>query len=245
MTIFLLLLIGFAASFLGTLAGSGGLIGMPSLLLIGIPIHQVIGSVKFSNMLSSFSSFYFLFKKKQLKLKNALKLVPFAILGGFCGGLLANSFTEKTMNGMAIILLTSAMILNFIKKPIPNNEEKWTLPKKAYPSLFGISVYDGMFGPGQATMLMYTFLRNGATYLQSLAFTRFQTFVSCTAAFVTYLVAGNISWRVALYYTIGSLIGSQLALRVAEKISTRQLKFILHSVTIALLIQLIIRITIS
>ncbi|MCY9141836.1 hypothetical protein [Peribacillus frigoritolerans] len=93
-----------------------------------------------------------------------------------------------------------------------------------YPSLFGISVHDGMFGPGQATMLMYTFLRNGATYLQSLAFSRFQTFISCTAAFI------------AIYYTFGSLIGLQLALRVAQKISTGQLKFILHSVTIALLI---------
>ena len=86
-----------------------------------------------------------------------------------------------------------------------------------------------MFGPGQATMLMYTFLRNGATYLQS--------------AFITYFIACNIAWGITIYYTIGSLIGSQLALRVAQKISTRQLKFILHSVTIALLIQLVIRVT--
>lgn len=177
MTIILLLAISFAASFVGTLAGSGGIFGMPSLLLLGLPIHQVIGSVKFPNMFSSFS-----------------------------------------------------------------DESDWHLPKKVYPSLFGISVYDGMFGPGQATMLMYTFLRNGATYLQSLAFTRFQTFISCTAAFITYFMAGNIAWGIAIYYTIGSLIGSQLALRVAQKISTGQLKFILHSVTIALLIQLVIRV---
>ncbi|MES1039283.1 TSUP family transporter [Peribacillus simplex] len=57
MPIILLLTISFTASFVGTLAGSGGLIGMPSLLLlIGLPIHQIIGSVKFSNMFSSFSS---------------------------------------------------------------------------------------------------------------------------------------------------------------------------------------------
>ncbi|WP_260284148.1 hypothetical protein [Peribacillus aracenensis] len=47
MTIILLLVISFAASSVGTSAGSGGLIGMPFLLLIGLPIHQVIGSVKF------------------------------------------------------------------------------------------------------------------------------------------------------------------------------------------------------
>ncbi len=175
-------------------------------------------------------------------MKDALQLIPFALFGGLCGGLLANSFSEKAMNLLAICLLTVALIMNFIKKPQPSDESDWHLPKKVYPSLFGISVYDGMFGPGQATMLMYTFLRNGATYLQSLAFTRFQTFISCTAAFITYFMAGNIAWGIAIYYTIGSLIGSQLALRVAQKISTGQLKFILHSVTIALLIQLVIRV---
>ncbi|WP_286198025.1 sulfite exporter TauE/SafE family protein [Bacillus sp. ISL-34] len=190
-------------------------------------------------MFSSFSSFYILFKKKQLKLKDALQLIPLSLFGGFCGGLLANSFSEKAMNLLAICLLTVALIMNFIKKPKPSDESDWHLPKKVYPSLFGISVYDGRFGPGQATMLMYTFFINGATYLQALAFTRFQTF---TAAFITYFLSGNIAWEIAIYYTTGSLIGSQLALRVAQKISTRQLKFILHSVTIALLIQLVIRV---
>ncbi|MCZ0872362.1 TSUP family transporter [Peribacillus sp. AS_2] len=112
-------------------------------------------------------------------------------------------------------------------------------PKKSLSILFGISVYDGIFGPGRATMLMYTFLRNGATYLQSLAFTRFQTFISCRAAFITY--SWPVNW-IAIYYTFGSLIGSRLALRVAQKISTAQLRFILHSVTIALSIQLVIRV---
>ncbi|MFE4074226.1 hypothetical protein [Peribacillus sp. YIM B13477] len=85
------------------------------------------------------------------------------------------------MNLLAICLLTVALIMNFIKKAQPSDESDWHLPKKVYPSLFGISVYDGMFGPGP-------FLRNGATYLQSLAFTRFQTFISCTAAFITYFM---------------------------------------------------------
>ncbi|WP_286178560.1 TSUP family transporter [Bacillus sp. B4EP4a] len=66
MTFILLLVISFAASFVGTLAGSGGLIGMPSLLLIGLPIHQVIGSVKFSNMFSSFPVFIFYSRKNSL-----------------------------------------------------------------------------------------------------------------------------------------------------------------------------------
>ncbi|MCZ0872361.1 TSUP family transporter [Peribacillus sp. AS_2] len=85
-------------------------------------------------MFSSFSSFYILLKKKQLKLKDALQLIPFALFGGLCGGLLANSFPEKAMNLLAICLLTVALILNFIKKPQPSDESDWHLQKKVYPS---------------------------------------------------------------------------------------------------------------
>jgi uncharacterized protein len=242
MTALLLILIGFTATFIGTLTGSGGLIGMPSMLLIGIPIHSVIATAKFSNMFSSFSSFYTLVKQKELTWKNVSNLIPFALFGGFAGGLLANSFTENTMNMMAIILLSSAFIISLLKKPIPSGKGIWKLPKKSYPSLMGISVYDGMFGPGQATLLMYTFLQNGATYLQALAFTRFQTFISCAAAFATYLYAGNFKWDTAIYYAIGALAGAQLAVRAAKHISANHLKRILRIVTIALIVQLLYRV---
>ncbi|MFD9624497.1 hypothetical protein ACFV9I_01420 [Peribacillus muralis] len=49
-------------------------------------------------------------------------MIPFALFGGFCGGLLANSFSEKMMNLLAICLLTIALVLNFIKKPEPDSE---------------------------------------------------------------------------------------------------------------------------
>ncbi|WP_409305250.1 sulfite exporter TauE/SafE family protein [Peribacillus sp. SCS-155] len=242
MTELLLILIGFAASFVGTISGSGGLIGMPSMLLVGIPIHHVIATAKFSNIFSSFSSFYTLLRQRELTWSQVWPLIPFALFGGLSGGLLANSFSETTMNIAAIILLLSAFIISFTKKPKSRDGENFLLPKKAYPSLLGISVYDGMFGPGQATLLMYTFLNNGASYLKALAFTRFQTFISCAAAFSTYLLAGNFDWRLAIYYAIGSLAGSQLAIRAARHISPRQLKLILHAVTIALICQLIYRV---
>jgi uncharacterized membrane protein YfcA len=34
--------IGIAATFIGTLAGSGGMINMPLMLLYGLPVHTII-----------------------------------------------------------------------------------------------------------------------------------------------------------------------------------------------------------
>jgi len=65
--LWVLIFIGFFTTFVGTLAGGGGLIGLPSMLLIGIPIHQAIATAKFANIFSSFSTFVVLLKNKNIK----------------------------------------------------------------------------------------------------------------------------------------------------------------------------------
>jgi hypothetical protein len=52
-------------------------------------------------------------------------------------------------------------------------------------------------------------------------------------AFIAYFMAGNIAGAIAIYYTFGSLIGSQLALRVAQKNLHRTVEIHFHSITIA------------
>ncbi|WP_108669873.1 sulfite exporter TauE/SafE family protein [Peribacillus acanthi] len=239
MTAIILILLGFTVAFIGTLAGSGGLIGMPSLMLLGVPVHSAIATAKFSNVISSFSSFYVLLKKKELKLIEAIKLIPVALLGGLTGGIVATSISDKTMSIFAIFLLSGAFVLSFIKKPKPVGGEGWYPATKTYPQLFGISTYDGMFGPGQATMLMYTFIWNGASYLQAIAYTRFQTFLSCFAAFFPFWLNGDLKWNIALYFAFGSLIGAQTAVRLAPKIPTKYLKWLLNVVTVFLILQLL------
>ncbi|MCB7069836.1 TSUP family transporter, partial [Caldibacillus sp. 210928-DFI.2.22] len=63
---------GMVATTLGTLAGGGGLISLPIMLLLGIPIHSAIGANKVSNTVSAFSSFLYLFKHGQISLKESL-----------------------------------------------------------------------------------------------------------------------------------------------------------------------------
>ncbi|PLR87238.1 sulfite exporter TauE/SafE family protein [Bacillus sp. V33-4] len=233
--------IGLIAAFIGTLAGSGGLIGMPSMLLLGIPVHTAIASAKFSNIFSSFSSFFVLLKRKHISFKSAIKTAPFALGGGVCGGLLANSISDKTMTIAAIILLSIAFILTFVKKPQQQEITSAETGTDIYPYLFGISVYDGMFGPGQATLLMYTYLHKGLSYIKAMAYTRFQTFISCFGALFSYIAGGAFDLSIALYLSTGSIIGAQLAVRMADRVSVRYLKRLLHLITILLIIQLIFR----
>ncbi|BCB03172.1 sulfite exporter TauE/SafE family protein [Bacillus sp. KH172YL63] len=232
----ILLLTGLTVAFIGTLAGSGGLIGMPVMLLIGIPVHTAIATAKFSNITSSFTSFVYLVKERKVALRECLPLLPIAVAGGLTGALLSDQIPARHLEWMAFFFLLFALLLSVYKGIRPKGDSR--IRYRIYGYLYGISTYDGLFGPGQATMLMYTHLLHGRSYLTSVALTRFQTFLSCLGAFTIYFQNGHVEWMIALPFASGALIGAQLAVRIAGKLSLKQVGILLHILTLLLIIQL-------
>jgi uncharacterized membrane protein YfcA len=240
---YILILVGFAATFIGTLSGSGGMINFPIMLLLGVPVHSAIAANKFANMFSSFSSFFVLLRKNNTKLTPYFISGVISLIGGICGGLVASSISRENLTIIALFLLSCALLLTFIKTKKDANPENDTkqLPVSKYPFLFGIGAYDGMFGPGQGTMQMQLFLRNGFSYIRTVSFTRFNTFLSCTGAVFTYLWAGHYMWDVAIPLTIGSICGAQAAVKLAPKLKLKQVTILMRTVTVMLIIQLFIQ----
>ncbi|RIW29503.1 sulfite exporter TauE/SafE family protein [Bacillus salacetis] len=236
---FILLITGFFTSMIGTIAGSGGLIGMPVMLLAGLPVHSAIATSKFSNTLSSFSSFFYLLRKRKVHWQEALSILPFAFGGGLAGGLTAGLLTKTAMEIIAVCLLIAAFFIGFLKKPESTNEHQSASMKRTGPFLAAIGFYDGMFGPGQATLLMHTFINKGVSYIRAIAFTRFQTFVSCSAAFLAYLFNGHFIWQAGIAFCLGSIAGAQTAVRFADKVPLRTARAILNTMTLILIIQIL------
>ncbi|WP_223700410.1 sulfite exporter TauE/SafE family protein [Sutcliffiella deserti] len=239
---FLLIFIGFIATFIGTLGGGGGLISFPAMLLLGVPIHAAIAANKFSNTLSSTSSFYSIWKRKEVNLRPGLKIVPFTLIGGLLGALIASSLSEDLLLRIAIILLISATGLNIYKSRIKKDFSSQTPQKLFYPTYIFIGAYDGLFGPGQATLLMHSFLNAGYSFLTSIGLTRLQTLSSCLISFTVYLSMGLFDWKVGVMLGIGSILGAQTAVAYAPKIAHLPWKKILTGFSIFLIIYLILKI---
>ena len=124
--------IGLIATFIGTLSGSGGLINVPAMMLLGLPIHSIISANKFSNMLSSFSSFYVLLKRKELSMREGIKTGPIALVGGILGGVFASSLSQEALQIFAGAMLLAALGLSFMKKRQSDHLSK-KVPVKALP----------------------------------------------------------------------------------------------------------------
>jgi uncharacterized protein len=227
---------GLVVALIGTLAGSGGLIGMPVMLLVGLPIHTAVATAKFSNIISSFSSFVYLVKDRKVTWKECLPILPIALAGGLSGAFLSDKIPPSLLEWMAFFFLLIALFISLLKgfQPKERNQKYY----RVYGYLYFISTYDGLFGPGQATMLMYTHLFHGLTYLKSVALTRFQTFISCLGAFTVYLHNGHVEWGVAIPFAFGALIGAQMAVRFASRLSLKHLRILLNILTLILILQL-------
>ncbi|MFC7371997.1 sulfite exporter TauE/SafE family protein [Fictibacillus iocasae] len=234
----LLFLIGICATFLGTLAGGGGILSFPAMLLLGVPPHIAIASNKFSNTFSSFSSFYVLLRKKEVTLRTLVVPGFFSLAGGIAGSQLSVAIPSHVMNVLALFLLVAAFMLTYLKRPDETIDFKGPIPSSTYPLLFGIGAYDGMFGPGQGTLQMNVFLNKGFSVIRAIAFTRFNTFLSCIGAAVSYIASGFFLAEVAIPLAAGSLIGAQLAVRSAKKLSKKHILMMVRALTLLLILQL-------
>jgi uncharacterized membrane protein YfcA len=235
-----LFFIGVTATTVGTLAGGGGLISLPAMLLLGMPIHSAIGANKVSNMVSSFSSFFTLYKRKQVTLKEAYWLIPFSLGGGVAGGLIASRLSSENLSIVAITLLAFAFVTSFIGKGNFTGTKPLKLTPVSGTGLFGIGIYDGLFGPGQGTLMLYLFSYLNIAYVRSVGLVRLATFSSCFGAAISYIGSGSIIWPMTLALMAGSTTGAQLGVRIAEKLKPHYVKPILRVVTALLIVQLVV-----
>ena len=236
----ILYFIGFAATTLGILAGGGGLITLPAMLLMGLPVHSAIGANKVSNTVSSFSSFFMIYKKREVTVKEAFTVIPISLAGGITGGVIASFLKEEWMIVIAIVLLSFAFITSFLGKTDFDGNEHFRVNKKSAFSLYGIGIYDGVFGPGSGTLALYLYARLKISYLRAVGLSRIMIFSSCFGASISYISTGKIIWPLTIALMLGSISGAQLGVRLARKLKNEHVKPILRTVTVLLIMQIVV-----
>ncbi|WP_431029948.1 sulfite exporter TauE/SafE family protein [Lysinibacillus sp. LZ02] len=238
--LFILFVIGFFGNVIGTLAGGGGLITLPTMLLLGMPVHAAIGANKVANTVSTLSNFYSVFKRKEITREEVFPIIVLCFIGGLLGGGLAALFTEQTLTIIAICLLLFAFVLSFFGKTDFGEQLQLHVKKRTASLLIGVGIYDGLFGPGSGTLLLYIYASEKLAYMKAVVLGRVGIFATCFGAALMYIVNGQILWAETLALMIGSIMGAQLGIILARKISAKLAKYLLRLITAILIVQLIL-----
>ncbi|SEC00839.1 sulfite exporter TauE/SafE family protein [Paenibacillus sp. GP183] len=236
----ILFVIGLVASILGTLAGGGGLLTLPSLLMIGLPIQSAIGINKFSGFVSSLSGIPFVLKHKNMSVRELCITIFLGLAGGSCGAAITTHLSTRIMNIVAFVLLLFAFMVTILGKgtavSVKPVEERKPLVDKFINTF--ISVYDGAFGPGSATLIMIFWIKAGKAYIEAVQRSRMLVLGSALGSFVVFEWAGYINWFFAITMGIASVVGTQIALVILPKIRQTTAKRFLLVITGILIIQI-------
>jgi uncharacterized membrane protein YfcA len=220
---FLFIAAGFAG-FVDSVAGGGGLVQLPA-LLIGItnkPIPLILGTNKIPSIFGTSSAAASYFKRIRPDVRvTALMAIP-AFIGSVTGAHLAAKVPTTIFHPIIFTLLVLLGIYTWKKPHLGMHENlKYTQGKRhLIVAISGLCIgfYDGIFGPGTGTILVFLLVALiGYEFLKASATAKLVNISTNLGAILTFQFTGHIWWKVGLALAIanvtGAIIGSRLALR--------------------------------
>jgi len=225
----LLFIIAVAAGMIDTLAGGGGLITIPALILAGIPPLLALGTNKFQAFVGSGTASFMMLKKKKITWLEVRYVMLTAFIGSAIGTV-AVQFIDVELLSFVIPLVLLFIGVYFLV--MPKASEIDTTPKlsaKRYRNMVVpfIGFYDGMFGPGTGSFLSLSALAlRGYNLIKATALAKTMNFATNIASVIVFLMYGQVIFSVGILMMIGQIIGAYIGSHFLVKINPSHLKII-------------------
>lgn len=226
-TLFLLFLAAVFAGFVDSIAGGGGLITIPAMLIAGIPPLETLGTNKLQSQFGSASATIAYARRGHVDLKSQLPMALVAAAGGIVGAGFAAIVPGEVLRAIMPVLLVS-IALYFALKPNLSDQDSH---RRMTPFLFGVTLvpligfYDGVFGPGTGSFFMLAFVSlAGFGMLKATAHTKLLNFGSNAGAFLVFVFTGSVLWKIGLVMGLGQFLGAQVGSRFAMRGGARIIK---------------------
>ncbi len=238
----LLGLAAFVAGFVDSIAGGGGLVTIPALLLAGLPPVAALGTNKLQGLFGTASATIHYAANGHVDLRRQMPWAVLAFAGGIAGALLATVIPGGILRA-ALPFILVVIALYFALKPGMDDIDR---AERLSPLVFGLSIvpligfYDGVFGPGTGSFFMLAFVSlAGFGVLKATAHTKLLNFSSNLGGFVLFAFAGAIYWKIGLLMGVAQFLGARLGAGLAISNGARLIKPLLVVICLALAARLL------
>jgi uncharacterized membrane protein YfcA len=243
-TALFLLAASFFAGFIDSIAGGGGLIQLPA-LLIGLPkseTAEVLGTNKLSSIFGTSTAAVLYRKQIKPDPKVLIAMGLPAFLGSAGGAVLASKIPTSSMRPMVLVLLIIVAIYTWFKPDLGKFENLRHLPKRRVQiaAIAGVLIgfYDGIFGPGTGSFLMLILVASlGYAFITASAIAKVVNVATNVGAIMVFGINGAVIWQIGIIMGVANISGAIIGARLAIKGGSTLVRKVFLFVTVALIIK--------
>jgi uncharacterized membrane protein YfcA len=239
-----LLAASFFAGFIDSIAGGGGLIQLPA-LLIGLPnseTAEVLGTNKLSSVFGTTTAAALYRKQIKPDSKVLIAMGLPAFLGSAGGAVLASKIPTSSMRPMVLVLLIVVVIYTWFKPDLGKFENLRHQPRQRVQiaALAGavIGFYDGIFGPGTGSFLMLILVASlGYAFITASAIAKVVNVATNVGAIMVFGIHGAVIWQIGIILGVANISGAVIGSRLAIKGGSTLVRKVFLIVTVALIVK--------
>lgn len=230
MSLTLLLVVIFCASFVLTMVGlGGGLVFSPLFILLGFPVTTAVSASLFLNGIAALSAAVTYFRKKMVDVKTALPLLVTSTLAAPFGAMLTNVINIKVFSGiLALVILLAAIRMVFSGKTETKETEAGVKSRVIGGGAIGIAVgfMAGLLGIGGGVFIVPLLIYMLRIPAKTAAATSiFIVVFSSFSGFVTHISLAGTNWKFIVLAAIFSFAGGHFGSRImSEKLKGRGIR---------------------
>lgn len=238
-TLLLLLAAGFVAGFMDAVAGGGGLVTVPILLLAGANPLTALATNKIQGLFGSATAALAYARGGHVNLRDQSGLALIAFGASIVGALLVSVLPTDWIRLILPVLLIGIAVFFATKKGLGDLDRA----RRISPALFAATMvplcgaYDGLLGPGAGSFYMLAFVSlAGYGILKATAHTKLLNFASNAGALLAFAFVATPWWFTGIAMGLAQVAGAHAGARLAQKKGARLIKplLVITSVTLGL-----------
>lgn len=210
---------GFIAAFIDSVVGGGGLISVPTLMWAGLPMLNVLGTNKFASTMGSFAGFLTYLRSGTIDKKIMRVMFPLAFIGSVLGVLVVRQVPPDFLRPLVVVMLIVIAIYSVAKKNWGAEKSSVRVSHKNYllgvVMIFALGFYDGFFGPGTGSFMLFLYLIMGYGFLGAAANARAANFASNLAAVIIFTGFRLVNFSYAIPMGCGMILGATCGAKMA------------------------------
>lgn len=223
----LLALLAFVAGLIDAIAGGGGLLVLPALLLTGFQPASALAVNKLQASFGSGSATFTFTRAGLIDWRATAPMFVMAALGSVAGALLVSAlptgFLRLIMPPMLVMI---ALYMGLSRKLGDEDRDQRITPRLfLFTAAPVIGFYDGVFGPGTGSLLMLAFVSLlGLGVTRATGRAKALNFASNVGALAILAITQSIAWPLGLLMGVCAWSGARIGAHVAIKNGARLIR---------------------